>query len=401
MKHTIKMISLVIVSLAIVFISGCSNNKPTPTVGTFTEIKDEVKVVEAFGTVVVKDIKNLNIDFPAFVTEVYVDEGQKVKKGDILISLDMSEVTGMLEEKRLALEVAKKELQSILVNFDLDKLQNTLSQKKNTILKEKKELKRLEDELQNFNSPTLQKLLYDIKVSTEIYEREKAELEVRRNLLKEQAISQQAFDEFKKITEQKKHEVKSLELSLAENKYQRQLEVDNLKFSISTREKSISNLEIEIKKFTYNQEQSYFAQNAKVEQLENEVRQLESKLSKNFIQDNNIVANVAEGIVYNIGYVSGEPVVSQKSLLSLKDLHLVLVKADVPEEFIKDIAESVEAVIIPLADTSRKYHGQVISISRMAIRKGGETVVPIEISINDLDEFLLENFNVDIEITKK
>ena len=68
------------------------------------------------------------------------------------------------------------------------------------------------------------------------------------------------------------------------------------------------------------------------------------------------------------------------------------------EEFIKDVRLGANVEIVPVADKARLYKGKVISISKKAIEQNGETIIPVEISIENNDSFLLPNFNVDVKI---
>ena len=82
------------------------------------------------------------------------------------------------------------------------------------------------------------------------------------------------------------------------------------------------------------------------------------------------------------------------------DLDTLIIEANVSEEFIKDIKIGSKVDIILLADSSKEYKGTVSKISNMAIKENGETVVPIEISVDNKDNFLRPNFNVDVKIYK-
>jgi hypothetical protein len=41
-----------------------------------------------------------------------------------------------------------------------------------------------------------------------------------------------------------------------------------------------------------------------------------------------------------------------------------------------------------------------LKIADMGIEKNGETIIQIEISIDNVDEFIKPNFNVDVKISK-
>ena len=54
--------------------------------------------------------------------------------------------------------------------------------------------------------------------------------------------------------------------------------------------------------------------------------------------------------------------------------------------------------IISLANPARESHGTVREIAGMAVNRSGETIVPVQISIDHDQGFLLPNFNVDVAI---
>jgi multidrug resistance efflux pump len=82
------------------------------------------------------------------------------------------------------------------------------------------------------------------------------------------------------------------------------------------------------------------------------------------------------------------------------DLNSVVVEANIAEEFIKDVKLNAPVVISPIADTAKTYKGYVVTISDMAVKQNGETVVPVQIAIDDMDGFLRPNFNVNVDIAK-
>ncbi len=100
-----------------------------------------------------------------------------------------------------------------------------------------------------------------------------------------------------------------------------------------------------------------------------------------------------------MSYKEGDIINPEVKLLSIIGLDNIIVKADIPEEFIKDVNMGSKAIIVPLADKTKKYKGSIIKIDSRAIYKNGETIVPVEISIDNMDDFLLPNFNVDVTIS--
>ena len=66
-------------------------------------------------------------------------------------------------------------------------------------------------------------------------------------------------------------------------------------------------------------------------------------------------------------------------------------KADLPDEFVRDVSAGDAAAVIPVADPDRSYAG----LARLV---NGENVVKIRVSLESPDDFLREGFNMDVEI---
>ena len=98
--------------------------------------------------------------------------------------------------------------------------------------------------------------------------------------------------------------------------------------------------------------------------------------------------------------ITGDPVQPNVKLLNLVDMDSLVVVADVPEDFIKDVRIGSEVKILPLSDSEKTYKGHVLKISDMGIDKNGETMVQTEISIDDKDASIKPNFSVDVKILK-
>ena len=84
--------------------------------------------------------------------------------------------------------------------------------------------------------------------------------------------------------------------------------------------------------------------------------------------------------------------------MSILDLDTLIVQANVAEDFIKDIKLGSKAIINPLANPDKEYEGSISRISNMAVQENGETVVPVEITLINVDDSLLPNFNINIKI---
>lgn len=315
------------------FLSACGAKETNAPV----QIKEEKDFVESSGIVKARDTLNIMIDFPSLVEKVYVDEGQRVKKGDILVALDLRDFKLQIVNKEHELKGAQMELQN---------LQDKVS-------------------VQN---PDFNKLQNDLKYAQDIYNKTAAEYEAQEKLYNAGAISKRELEGYKKNLDSKQKDIDDLNYSLDGIQYNGLKEIKVLKERAGS--------------------------------LESSLKSLQEKLNKSFVKENNIISEMENGVVYDIGYQSGDIVNSSKKVLSIMDLGGIFISANVAEEFIKDVKAGADVAIYPLADSTKTYTGKVQKIADMAIKEDGQTFIPVEISIENKDSFLLPNFNVDVEIKK-
>lgn len=180
------------------------------------------------------------------------------------------------------------------------------------------------------------------------------------------------------------------------------LSLTKLESAINSMECELLGAEMEIKKLrleNYNPQSSLFqVKEKKRENIAYELEQLMNQKIKKNIIGNELICTIENGIVSYIGYCEGDFVPGNKLLLSIIDADSIIVKADVPEEFVKDIRIGNRVVITPPADRGRMYAGEVIRISNLATERNGTITVTVEMRVNDRDDFLLPNFNVDVKI---
>lgn len=332
----ILIISLIAMSM---LYTGCS--KPAEPVANPAPVVQKKTVVEAFGTLQVKEKININIDFPTSIEKVHVVDGQRVKASDPLITLNLKDYKTEITNKQKELNISNLEIEQAKSNIFLD----------------------------DTNDPSMKKLENDLKNAAGLYETALKEFKNQEILYNQGAISQYDLTQAQKNLDIKKKEVDDVSFS-----------IESLK---TNRQKELGKVDI---------------QSEKSGTVKNEISLMNSKLNKTYIKGNDIISTVHNGIVYDIGYATGDLVDSSKKILSIMDLDTLYVEAEISEEFIKDVKLNAVATIIPTADKSKEYKGKVAFISNKAILKNGETIVPIHISLDSPDEFLMPNFNVDVNI---
>ena len=108
-----KKLSLVVGTVMLAsLIAGCNNSEAvveTSEVPTEEVVQEEVaSTVEAWGSVSAETIKEVHLDFNATVTDVYVKEGQEVKAGDKLLSIDYEDYKTSIAQKEKEIRMVYK-----------------------------------------------------------------------------------------------------------------------------------------------------------------------------------------------------------------------------------------------------------------------------------------------------
>ncbi|HEX2944343.1 MAG TPA: efflux RND transporter periplasmic adaptor subunit [Clostridia bacterium] len=247
-----------------------------------------------------------------------------------------------------------------LVSLDMTGLTSTIETKKLSLAAARNDVGRI-----SFGTD-LKKLSNDKQNAARVYEKSSKELETKKQLYASGSIALNELENFRKQVDSDKKNLDDITYAI-EN-------ATNSKGSANDQKTLESSL------------------------LESELKVLENKLAKPYINDSDIVSDVSNGIVYDIGYLQGDIAGPQKKLLSILDLDTLQVSANIPEEFFKDVKVGSAATIVPVADKSKKYGGKITFISGKTTNSNGETQIPVRISIDKPDEFLLPGFNVDVSI---
>jgi multidrug resistance efflux pump len=214
----------------------------------------------------------------------------------------------------------------------------------------------------------------------------KAAKEARGNLAleiseKKGKLESQSEPDFKKLLK---------DLEYARKKH----DIENLGFAIealkSVREEEIRQLEALLKE-----------KDGAIAIMEFDIGRLKDRFAKSGLKENGVLSSIQTGIADEITISQGAMIAGSEKLLCIIHADDIFIKVDAPEEFIKNIKISSKVIIVPQADATRQYKGSVTYISGKAITRNGETVVPIEISLENADPFLLPGFNVSTDIEVK
>ncbi|PYG83888.1 CusB/HlyD membrane fusion family barrel-sandwich protein [Ruminiclostridium sufflavum DSM 19573] len=361
---------VIVLGITIMLCASCAERQEQKvSISSNTKNKIENKV-DAFGTVKVKNIKNINVNFPAIVDKIFVEDGSRVKKGDIMVSLNLSEFRKQIRDKELDLDSTRIELSK--TQTDINRIKANISEK--------------QKKLNTNTDPEIKKLVSDVEYADNFYKKACEELKKKNSLLDLNIISRNDYNEFEESVISKKRALDDAQKALEILKHNKQTEIDELQSELNLK----MNLAEGVDSIQLIKE--------KISGIESDISLMKDKISKSYIKENNIVSDMENGIVTNIGYVQGDSVDVSKKVLSIMDIDSIYISADVEEKFIKDVKVGADVNIIPTADKSRKYKGKVVEISGNAVEKDDETSIAVEIAIENKDSFLVPNFNVDIEI---
>ena len=305
-------------------ISGCSKGQDI-SVYTETDPVDIIYSIDAFGYIKAANSKNIILDFPATIEIIHIKEGDKVEKGDTLITLDITEFKAQIASESHELNIAKTALSKI-------------------------------------NPGEVNRFKRDLKYGENNLNRAKDDLETNKLLYESGVISKSELDQWMDAVDEKARQVAELELNL-------------------------SNIQKEI-----------ILQHSRIELMEQNLEITKGKLLRSYMNGNQIVSDIETGAVYDLFYSVGDRVNPSIKVLSIMDTSYLVVEAEIVEDFIRDVSLDSKVTIVPLADKTREYTGMVTKIAYKAFRKNGEMIVPVEITIDDADDFLMPNFNVDVTI---
>lgn len=371
MKKTLVVCTAVLLSISTVACSGTPAKQAVSN--TTAAAVNKMQTVDATGIVKATKIENIAIDFNASIKQILVTEGQRVKAGDKLVVLDTSDFQASIKAKELELSTAKL----------------AIATEENNLAQIGKQISTKSGMLKGDGDPEIKKSQNDLDYAKKQYADHKEEYNNKEILYKSGAITKDELNSYSKKLDSDLNDIKSLEMALENLKYTKQKDIDDLKNELGQKTASSSDGTTNLRVLRQ-----------KVTNLENDLSLLKDKLNKTYIKQNEIVSDIKNGIVYDIGYQPVDIAGSSRKILSIIDLDSIQVEAKVAEEDIKNVKAGAAVQIIPQADKSKSYNGKVTGVSAKAQDNNGETTIPVQISIDNKDGFMLPDFNVDVKIAK-
>ncbi|WP_312702186.1 HlyD family efflux transporter periplasmic adaptor subunit [Sedimentibacter sp.] len=338
----LKKLILVLIILLSLSVYGCTP-KESAAPAEEVDLSQEKKIIESFGIIKAEDSTDIIIDFTSVVTDVPVNNGQHIRLNDPVLTLDMSQYEAQISDIKSQLNIAELEYEQIKLSSE-DNQQTEIDKLKN-----------------------------NLEFAEQMYSTAMKEFNNNESLYNEGVISEDTRNQSK------------MNLNESKNK------VDNIKFEMR-------NILDSINKKAESEGIKEAVQMENIMQLKSRLEILENKLNKAYIKENQIVSPYDNAVIYDIQYETGHITDASKKAFSISNLDSLIIEAEVVEEFIKDVHVGARVRIVPVADRMREYEGSVKYISQMAFSNNGETIVPVKISIDNNDSFLLPNYNVDVYI---
>lgn len=106
-------LSLISVLLLTISASASSNQKPTAVFVAYVERLFFVDEMESLGTLQASENVNLTSPVTERITKINFDDNQRVKKGYVLVEMDVSEENAQLAEERYRLEEAQSQVERV------------------------------------------------------------------------------------------------------------------------------------------------------------------------------------------------------------------------------------------------------------------------------------------------
>ncbi|MCR6544183.1 HlyD family secretion protein [Dehalobacterium formicoaceticum] len=363
--------------------TSCSNGDGETAGGTEETVTSAEPGIEVFGEVVVENTKEIMIDFPAAVEEIYVTEGQTVSKGDPLIRLNFEQYRNEIEQMKKEISLRALEYQS----------------KVGDVSAREKELQRLKNEkstksagLSKGTDPELKRLQAELDRAKQAAADAKNDFEINQELFDAGALPQVELDRSKSAYLEQTQVQESCVQTLAKAK-------SNLAEELRILDTTIASLETEISQAGKDNQSARDQQSLNEEMLRLRVRSMEEKISKSYFSGNDIISDLDQGVIAQINCVTGNVLGegNDTSILRIMDMGSIQVVADVPEEFIDEVQLGAQCEITSYHDKLNTFTGKIKKISDLALPQEGEKIIKVYIDVMEGKEALKPGFSVDVK----
>jgi len=353
--------------------------------------------VNATGVVYLKDEQSVYAETTARISQVKVEAGDKIKKGDVIAEYDVAEKIRQLEKQISQTEINISNQYLTLRSMVAPAASSTIKQLQTGVDNAEKSLF---DMNVTYDNAAIKIEDQQTAVDRAVEALEKAEktLEDSELLLAVGAISQDDYDRASDSRDNAETSLTNANNALRD--MERQME--SHKMNIQQAEKSLDNAKYNLTDAgvtlgTETEKINYEKQQNQIKTLEIDLEDLRQQLADVV----HTAVSPIDGTVTSVNVTQGRSVDTSTVLITIADFGDLVVKSNISEYDIPKIAEgmSVSMTSDGLADMT--YTGSITKIgdSASAQSGGSETVVPVEVTLDLVDGVLKPGFTLDMEIT--
>ncbi|MDF2597158.1 MAG: secretion protein HlyD family protein [Clostridia bacterium] len=359
------------------------NEETTEVIHQIGEEAGNKNNIIAWGEVGYTNSQEINIDFPATVRSVEVKEGDSIKKGDVLVTLDIEEYKKNIQ--KMEQQVLINEILLEDVTQDKSALSAEISQIKGDIAKKTKEYNQGTNAEFQILKTRLTRMNKEIEDTKKDYEKQKKLFEVG-------GVAEHTLENDEDVIDQKEKAKIEIENNIRKIK-------DALKDEINALNTGLKYKEVQLVKMQISNTVNRDRQNVSIDLSQLDLEIMKNKLEKNYLLDNKIVSDMERGMIKSISVIEGSKLGTQNTagrVLEMIDANTIVVRAEVPEEFITQIKEGDKAEIVPKADTKESIEAVVTHISKIAVEKDGKRIVKVEVKPQTPTGLLNPGYSADV-----
>jgi len=374
--------AVLIIALTI-FIQRKNKNEAMKAANAMTSANHAAAEIEAWGEVLYSRVESIIIDFPSTVTDIYVKEGERVTLSQPLVAIDISEYNGNVEKLKQQLSANQSALDSAAQ--DISALQADIAQMQN-------EIARKDEEYSSNTNADLKLLQNSLNLARKELEDAKNDFQDYQNLYDEGVISEMTFNQYTSMLDQRQKAVDDVEANIQKTKTALKDELNLLDVSLKSKQVQLSQLQ-------QGNSTNMAIQQSGVSSAQVDLDIMRGKIEKDYIKDGNIVSNVENGIVKNIGVIRGSHIGTQgmpAEVLQIIDADSITISAEVYEEFIESVQVGETVRIVPASSPDTSLKGTVTHIPELAAEKDGRRVVRVIVKPDAPSNILKPGFTADV-----
>jgi HlyD family secretion protein len=398
MKRRVILITgiVAIVLVAIVAVRGqLLNRREAPKFRTFSVTRGDLQVsVSATGTVEPLSIVDVRSRATGIVRAVFVEEGERVKKGQVLVEIDDPDARSALESALAELSAAQARLAQAEATLALQRasVETAIKQAETSLAAARA---RLAQALAAPQPEDVAQAVEQVRQAEAAVDLAKQNLSRQEQLFASGFISQAQLDQARNQFEVAQAQLRAAQARLAQVRAGTQkYDLEILRAQVRQAEAQLAEaqngmLQVKLR------EQEVAAARAQVQSAEASVRQTRERLG-----ETRILAPIA-GIVAKRSVEIGQSVIGGTSggtpVITLADVSMTLAKVYVDEVDISRIPRTAQVEITTDALPGVKFTGRILRIAPQPVVQQNVTQYPVLVRVEDPENRLKLGMTVDAE----